>query len=201
MRPIAAALVCALALAACNKRSTSPVAAGASSGPAATPKDPVVRARMSEAWTRAADGDVEELAALAVVEGSAGLEEGAEADAAHRKVAIRAMAYARGHGGVRWLAGVLDKGSDEEASLAADALVTIASRPRVAEDAEDGDLLRQGCDALGALAKDGGRPRDRRVGALRALRMLADPGLGPPGARACVVPADVGGDLDVRGAR
>jgi hypothetical protein len=201
VKRLVAALACALALVACNKRSTSPVAAGASSGPAVVPKDPVVRARMSEAWTRAAGGDVEELAALAAVEGSAGLEEGAAADAAHRKVAILAMAYARGHGGVPWLAGVLESGTDEEATLAADALVTIASRPRAAEDAEDGDRLKQGCDALGAVAKDGARPRARRVGALRALRMLADPGIGPPGARACVLPADVGADLDVQGAR
>lgn len=196
------ALAGVVALAGCNgcgKRTPSASgAASAPSGPAAVPTDPVVKARMSEAWTRAADGDAEELAALALSEGVAGLEEGAAADAAHKRVALRAMAYTEGLAGLRFLAEHATSGVDEEATIALASAVELAARPRTATDAEDGDVVRAACDALGALARDAGKGRTRRVGALRVVRMLSDPGLGPKGSGPCAHVADLPADLDAK---
>ena len=46
---------------------------------------------------------------------------------------------------------------DDEARLALEAAVELAARPRRSEDVEDADELREGCEKLGALARDATR--------------------------------------------
>jgi hypothetical protein len=53
--------------------------------------------------------------------------------------------------------------------------VELAARPRRSEDLEDEAELRDGCDKLGALVRDAAQARERRIGALRALRMMPCP--------------------------
>jgi hypothetical protein len=140
-------------------------------------------------WNHAKEGDPEDVMRLALHEGSVGLMERGE-DHAWRTVAVRAMAYADGLGGLAWLAEIGASGEDEGALLALDGAVEIASRPRRADDPEDALELRAGCDRLLAIAREAQRPAQRRVLAIRALRMLAD--------RGCVKPADIPTDLDAR---
>jgi hypothetical protein len=128
-------------------------------------------------WENARDGDQEDLTTLAVHEGAMGLVEAAS-DPGLRRTAIRAMAFARGWAQLPFLAKAASGKDDEEARLALDAAVELATRPRTAEDPEDSDELREGCDALFAIARDATRPRPRRVSAIRALRMMSCP---PPG--------------------
>lgn len=125
-------------------------------------------------WTSARDGHVEDLASLATHEGAAGLVEAA-ADPELRKTALRAMGFARGWAQLPYLARTAAEPDDDEARLALDSAVELAARRRTAEDAEDAVELRDGCDKLGALARDGERPRERRILALRALRMMPCP--------------------------
>lgn len=122
-------------------------------------------------WESARDGDQEDLAALAVEEGGMGLVE-ATADADLRLTALRAMPYARGWAHLPFLATVAGGSSDDEAHLALTAIVELASRVRRAEDPEDAVELHEGCEQIGALARDTGKPRGRRVLAIRALRMM-----------------------------
>jgi len=122
-------------------------------------------------WAAAREGGVEELASLATHEGAAGLVEAA-ADPELRATAVRAMAFARGWAQLPFLAQLAAGPDDEEARLALASTVDLASRPRRAEDMEDASELASGCAALGTLARDGERARDRRVPALRALRMM-----------------------------
>jgi hypothetical protein len=137
------------------------------------------------AWRHALDGGEEDLAALAVHEGAAGLAE-AMAEPELRTTAIRAMAFARGWSQLPPLAGVAGGESAEEARLALDVTVELAARPRRAEDAEDADELRDGCEKLDTLARDKARARERRVAAVRALRMLPCPAF-----EAGALPADL----------
>jgi len=125
-------------------------------------------------WSHAEDGDQEDLTTLATHEGAIGLVEAAD-DPELRPTAIRAMAYARGWAQLPFLAKVASGKDDEEARLALDATVALAARPRTAEDPEDASELREGCEALSALARDAKRPRPRRVVAIRALRMMPCP--------------------------
>ena len=87
-----------------------------------------------------------------------------------------------------WLAGVTSTGSDADSAAALDAILDQAARPRRAVDPEDADEIADGCQTLLALARAPGRPRTRRVGAIRALRMLAE--------RGCAKAADIPTDLD-----
>jgi hypothetical protein len=125
-------------------------------------------------WRSARDGHTEDLASLATQEGAAGLVEAA-AEPELRSTALRAMGFARGWAQLPYLARTASEAEDADARLALDATVELAARRRRAEDVEDVDDLREGCEKLGALARDGERPRDRRVLALRALRMMPCP--------------------------
>lgn len=130
-------------------------------------------------WTSARAGSVEDLASLATHEGAMGLVEAAsEPDL--RATALRAMAYARGWAQLPFLAETAAGADDDDARLALGSVVELAARPRKSEDVEDESELREGCEKLGALARDTARARDRRVVAIRALRMMPCPKLALP---------------------
>lgn len=131
-------------------------------------------ARDHAAWKHALDGGDEDLAALAVHEGAAGLVE-ASNEPGSRKIALRAMAFARGWAQLPTLATVAAGDNEEDARVALDVMVDLAARPLTTEDPEDAEELREGCEKLLALARDKGRPRERRLPALRALRMMPCP--------------------------
>jgi hypothetical protein len=132
---------------------------------AATLRDPSM-------WERAKDGDAEDLAALAVHEGASGLIEGAS-EPSLRPTALRALGFARGFAQLPFLAKVASGKDEQEAMLALDATVELATRPRRAEDPEDAEELREGCEGLVTLAHDAKAARKRRILAIRALRMMA----------------------------
>jgi hypothetical protein len=111
-------------------------------------------------------------------------------DAALRPTAIRAMAFCRDFSELPWLADVATSAGDAEAILALEAIVQQAARGRRSTDPEDATELGEGCRSLLKLARAAGRPRPRRVRAVRALRMLAD--------RGCVKRSDIPSDLDAR---
>lgn len=148
--------------------------------------------RLLELWTRAKDGEADDLIRLADIEGSTGLVERAEsvANPVQRMTAIRALGFCRDFDGLPFLATVATEGADAEATAALESAIDLAARPRRAVDPEDAAELKQGCEQLLALAKAPERPRERRVGAIRALRMLAE--------RGCVKLAEIPGDLDAR---
>lgn len=125
-------------------------------------------------WTSAREGQVEDLATLAISEGAAGLVEAAAQPELH-VTALRAMAYARGWAQLPYLAQTALGTDDDDARIALDSAVLLGARPRRAEDVEDEAELREGCEKLGSLARDVARARDRRVLALRALRMIPCP--------------------------
>ena len=155
------------------------VAAGTSSVPAISrtsfpPEAGAAMVRDVAMWTSAREGQTEDLASLATHEGAAGLVEAA-ADPELRKTALRAMGFARGWAQLPYLARTASEPDDEEARLALDSAVELSARRRTAEDVEDATELREGCEKLGALARDAERPRERRVLALRALRMMPCP--------------------------
>ena len=125
-------------------------------------------------WTSARAGGAEDLLSLATHEGAAGLVEAA-ADPDLRATALRAMGFARGWAQLPYLAEAAAGTADDDALVALDSVSALASRPRRSEDVEDAEELREGCEKLGALARDAARPRDRRIGAIRALRMMPCP--------------------------
>lgn len=129
---------------------------------------------VSALWARAKDGDDEDLGNLANHEGAFGLVEGAS-DAELRPTALRAMAFARGYAQVAFLAKTAEGGSDADARIALESLGDVAVRPRTAEDPEDADELEEGCRTLLSLAQTAAKPRERRVQAIRVLRMLPCP--------------------------
>jgi hypothetical protein len=169
----------ATACSACGKSGGSGganVAAGTSSGPPISrtsfpPEAGPAAVRDVAMWTTARDGQPEDLSSLATHEGAAGLVEAAQ-DPELRKTALRAMAFARGWAQLPYLVRAAGEPDDEEAKLALDSTVELAARRRTTEDLEDAVELREGCEKLGALARDGERPRERRILALRALRMM-----------------------------
>lgn len=130
-------------------------------------------------WTHAGEGTAEDLATLATHEGAAGLLEAAR-DEALRRTAYRAMGYARGWSQLPFLAAVAAGRGDEDAHLALDAIGQLAIRPVHAEDREDIDELREGCEALGQLARRREAPKIRRIRTISALRMLPCPPLEIP---------------------
>ncbi|HEX3345129.1 MAG TPA: hypothetical protein VHS09_11185 [Polyangiaceae bacterium] len=146
-------------------------------------------AREAMAWTAATakDADADDLARLADLVGCEGLRERSD-DASRRLTALRAAQFCRDFSELPWLAEVAASGTDEEARAALDAAVELAARPRRATDPDDADELHVGCGALLDLARGPERPRERRVLAIRALRMLVD--------RGCVKKTDIPTDLD-----
>lgn len=154
----------------------APSSLAAQTADAAALRDPLL-------WEHAREGDAEDLAALAASEGAVGLVEAAS-DPTLRQTAVRAMAYARGWAQLPLLAKLANGKDDEEAKLALDAAVELATRPRRAEDPEDADELREGCEGLFALSHSDKPARSRRVLAIRALRMMPCP------------PTDGGASLD-----
>jgi hypothetical protein len=144
-------------------------------------------AREAAQWAAAKEGDPEELTRLADLVGCEGLRERAS-DAELRPTAIRAMQECRDFSELPWLAQVAGEGSDADARAALDSIVELSARRRRATDPEDADELHAGCGALLALARATDRPRERRVLAIRALRMLSE--------RGCVKRADIPTDLD-----
>jgi hypothetical protein len=161
----------------------APLAAGDDAG--AAPMD----AREAAAWaaTSTKDVDAEELMRLAELVGCEGLREHGD-DASLRPTALRAMQYCRDFSELPWLAQVATTGTDDDARVALDAVVELAARPRRATDPEDADELHVGCGALLDLARGVERPKERRVLAIRALRMLTD--------RGCVKKADIPTEFD-----
>jgi hypothetical protein len=201
---LALALALALLLPACGKRTptaSTPDGAGAAASAPATvagatsasvpARDPT----LDDLWNRAkASGDADDLARLADREGAPGLR-ARLADAAWSLTAIRALAYApepNAFEALPALARVASEGADAEADAALESVIDLASRPRTAIDREDAAELKEGCDALLALARspgDGGASsRARRVKSIRALRMLAE--------WSCVDRAAIPADLD-----
>jgi hypothetical protein len=148
-------------------------------------------ARESAAWAAAAakDRDPEDLARLAELVGCQGLRERAD-QADRRGTAIRAMEFCGDFSELPWLSQVATTGSDDEARAALDAVVELSAMPRRATDPEDADELHVGCGALLDLARGAQRPKERRVLAIRALRMLSE--------RGCVKRADIPTELDAR---
>jgi hypothetical protein len=165
-----------------------PDAAAAAAG-AAVATDPVLEAL----WTRAKGGNADDLARLADREGEGGLAERGRSDPSARLVATRAMAFAPEPGalaGLPFLAEIAAGTDEAEAEAALESAIDLAARPRRAIDPEDAAEMKEGCDAMLVLADDVKRPRARRVGAIRALRMLAD--------RGCVDAGAIAADLDAR---
>jgi len=145
---------------------------------------------VEELWKQAADAGDDELERLALVEGTAGLEERATMPA-HRVTALRAMAFTPGFSAFPTLGAAAAHGSEEEATVAALSADAIAARKREQVDPEDDDELAAGCASLLAAAKDATRPRPVRIGAVRALRMLSD-------RPACTRPEAIPTDVDVK---
>jgi hypothetical protein len=172
----------------CGKSAPGSGASSATAGGSASAEGaPAARASESDAsrslalrdrtlWEHAKSGETEDLAALATDEGAVGLVEVAEQDPSLRPTALRAMAFARGWAQLPYLAKVAAGPDDAAAKLALGSAVDLATRPRRPEDPEDAAELRAGCESLAALAKDASKqPRDRRVLAVRALRMTPCP--------------------------
>jgi hypothetical protein len=147
-------------------------------------------ARERAQWASAAEGDPEELLRLANLVGCEGLRERALADASLRRVAVRAAAYCPDLSELPWLAEVAGGPDDAEARSALETIGDLAAAPRRATDPEDAPELHEGCASLLALSRAVERPKERRVLAIRALRMLAE--------RGCVTRADIPAELDAR---
>jgi hypothetical protein len=141
------------------------------------------------AWTDADGGEPAEMIRLADRVGCSGLRERASSPPL-RALAVKAMRYCTDFSELPWLADLAATGSDPIAADALDSIVDQAARPRRAVDPEDADELHAGCASLLALARSVPAPRARRVGAVRALRMLAD--------RGCVQRTDIPSDVDAK---
>lgn len=165
--------------------SVSPSTSASADLDAGEPLDP----RDVELWARATDGGDEDLARLAQREGSAGLVERG-ADVARRMTAIRALAYAQDFVALPWLVEIAWGKDDGEATASLDSIAELAARPRRAVDPEDGAELRAGCDRLLALAKSDKPSKERRIIAIRAIRMMAD--------RACATAEEIPTELDAK---
>jgi hypothetical protein len=202
MRKGAALLVLATAFVACGK-GKAPNASVPSAGTGAAVADSAVSIAVSSRddaadgmdameaaqWAAAKDGDPEELMRLAALVGCEGLHERASQDAL-RATALQAARYCDDFSELPWLAQVGQDGNDADARAALDAAVELAARPRRSVDPEDADDLHVGCTTLLGLALAPDRPRERRVLAVRALRMLSEYG--------CVKRGDIPIDFDPR---
>jgi hypothetical protein len=164
---------------------------GASSGPGSDVREDAeaMDGREAAQWEAARGGEPEELMRLADLVGCDGLRERAgRVDL--RTTAVAAMRYCEDFSELPWLGRLALEGNDADARAALDTIVDQSSRPRRSTDPEDADDLHSGCETLLALARDVARPRDRRVLAIRSLRMLSE--------RGCVKRGDIPGDLDAR---
>ena len=187
---IAKVIIASALFARCKCGGDGPVD-GAAAWLDASPDANVARsAQLEELWTRAKDGDDDELARLAQKEGVHGLEERA-ASPQYRVTALRAMAFTPGFSSFATLGGAAEKGTDDEAKAAIDSADAVAARKREQVDPEDDDELAAGCTSLLAAAKNTQRARPIRVGAVRALRMLVD-------RPRCPRPSDIPNDVDAK---
>jgi hypothetical protein len=148
-----------------------------------------MEAREAAAWEAARGGEPDELMRLADLLGCEGLRERADRPAL-RSTAIAAMAYCADFSELPWLARLGAEGSDADAPPALEAIVDLAAQPRRSTDPEDADELHAGCEQLLRLARDPAKPRERRVLAIRSLRMLSE--------RGCVKRGDIPADLDAK---
>jgi hypothetical protein len=160
-------------------------AVSANGADAAEPMDP----REAAAWEAARGGEQEELMRLVDLVGCDRLHELAERPEL-RATAIAAAGYCGDFSELPWLARLGVRGNDADAQGALGAVVELAARPRRSTDPEDAEELHEGCEELLRLARDVGQPRERRVLAIRGLRMLSE--------RGCVKRADIPGDLDAK---
>jgi len=158
----------------------APVATPSAEDSGPSPMD----AREAAAWAVAVAKD---LARLADLVGCQGLRDRAD-QTELRGTAIRAMEYCGDFSELPWLAQVGTAGNDDEARAALDVVVELSAMPRRATDPEDADELHVGCGALLDLARGVARPKERRVLAIRALRMLSE--------RGCVKLRDIPRELD-----
>lgn len=184
-------------VAACGKGATSSTGTLSRSTPAASdggrpvvdgagaPEEP----RAAALWKQATEGDDDDLARLCGYLGADSLVDATRVPA-RRLLALRALAYADDFTPLPLLATVAASGTDVEAAAALDSVATLAAQPRRATDPEDALEIREGASRLLVLARDATRPAQRRVLAVRALRLLAD--------RGWVSAADVPTDLDAR---
>lgn len=183
---------------ACGKGSTAPApatspkvqvlqdgGATSASGEARAPVDP----RTEDLWTRAIDGDSDDLARLTRQVGVEELIEGFGA-APRRLTVLRALAFADDFTALPFLARAAGGAPDDEASAALASISSLAAEPRRATDVEEALEIRDGCALLLATAKDMTRPPQRRALVIGALRLLAD--------RGWVEAAQVPTDLDAR---
>jgi hypothetical protein len=193
----ASVLLVALVFATCGACRRAPAKTDTttpSAGPVGSLSASAVRAAASAAgldeplkWQHARRGDAESLRVLALQEGPIGLSEAADREPTLRLIAINAMGYADGWATMPFLARSAAAKDDEEASAAMDSVLLLAARPRTSVDPEDADELAEGCTGLIGLAKDVGKPRARRVNAVRALRMMP-----------CPKPEDIPTDIDAK---
>jgi hypothetical protein len=175
----------ALSSTACTKKKTEAAARNPDSGvavdavPAASETD--------ELWSQAAELDPGELARLAAREGVEGLIEGTDEQPKRMRVALAALQYAPALRAIPFLVSAIEEGGSN-ARVAAESLAALASVPRRAEDAEDAEEFRAGCDALQKYASSTSKPNELRILAIDALRMLS--------ARGCVKAEAIPTDLD-----
>jgi hypothetical protein len=188
-RWVTIALVSALWPTGCGKNasSTSPTSAHGEDEPEAalSPMD----AREAAQWAAAAPGDPEELMRIADLVGCEGLRDRASQPEL-RAIAIHAMQYCQDYAELPWLAELGGGKNEADGQAALEAIDALAARPRRATDPEDADELHVGCGALLAIARSTSLSRQRRVLAVRALRMLSE--------RGCVRRADIPTDVDVK---
>jgi hypothetical protein len=144
----------------------------------------------ARAWARASEGDEDELGRLADLAGCEGLRRGGIDHPKLRVTALLAMANCRDFSELPFLADVAAGPSEPEALAALASITSQAARRRRATDPDDARELDDGCRALLALARSGQMSRQRRVGAVDALRMLAD--------RGCVRRDEIPVDLDTK---
>jgi hypothetical protein len=142
---------------------------------AAAPMD----AREAAQWVAAAQGEPEELMRLVDRVGCSGVRDRAtQGDL--RRTALRAMQYCPDLSELAWLAAVAAGPGDEDARAALETIDALAARPRRATDPEDAEEVHDGCATLLGLVRDPSRPKERRLLAVRALRMLTDRGCAAP---------------------
>jgi hypothetical protein len=173
-RLVAIALVAAVG---CDKKPSSSSNGSPANGTDLEAADVVLPMDSREAsqWAAAAAGEPEELMRLEDLVGCAGLRERAtQRDL--RGTALRAMQYCADFSELGWLAQIADQGNDDDARAALETIDALAARPRRATDPDDADELHAGCGVLLGLARTTARPPERRLLAVRALRMLADRG-------------------------
>jgi len=128
--------------------------------------------RAEELWTRAREGDADDLARLYDLEGDRGLiERGALPP--YRVTALQALGFAHEFVSLPWLSEIAANGTDAESDAAIESARSIAAWPRPTRDPDDALELRAGCDNLLGLATAKDQAPSRRAHAASVLRMLA----------------------------